>query len=55
MVLCILTNAAGVIEVLHWFCVGLQLLTVIAHVDPLIFHYLLVREVEETEALTNTA
>lgn len=36
-----LTNAVGVIQVLHRLCVGLQLIAVIANIYPLIFHYLL--------------
>lgn len=42
-----LTNATGIIEVLHWLCVGLQLITIVANIDPLVFHYLLVRKQKE--------
>ncbi len=50
-----LTNAVGIVQVLHGLCVGLQLCAVIADINPLIFHYLLVRKEKEREALTNTA
>ena len=41
-----LTNAAGIIQVLLRLRVGLQLIAVIANINPLIFHYLLEREME---------
>lgn len=45
-----LTDAVGVVEVLLRLCVGLQLLSVIADIQPLISHYLLVRRKKEKEA-----
>lgn len=36
-----LTDATGVVEVLHGLDVGLQLIALIPDIDPLIFHYLL--------------
>lgn len=42
-----LTDATSVADVFHRLCVGLQLLAVKADIDPLIFHYLLVRKERE--------
>ncbi len=47
-----LTNTAGIVKVLHRFCVGFQLVAIVAHINPLVFHYLLLRKEKERDALT---
>lgn len=46
-----LTNAACVVKVLLRLYVGLQLITIIANINPLISHYLLMRKEKESSLL----
>lgn len=47
MIKIFLTNAAGIVKVFHRLHVRLQLIAIIANINPLVFHYLLVMKENE--------
>lgn len=47
MIKIFLTNAAGIVKVFHRLHVRLQLIAIMANINPLVFHYLLVMKENE--------
>lgn len=47
MIKIFLTNAARIVKVFHRLHVRLQLIAIIANINPLVFHYLLVMKENE--------